>query len=197
MKWQPFSKQTKLYKSITECIYMSLKLCTLCELCFQQPTCLSLTEKEYRTAIGYHALLIPNNSFVSYNAFLDKKFRLDRRHATLNRSSSHVESMSLSRKLSRSVTYSHQSDQSGDSSTETITKHRRRVVFLILACSNVVNNMCLALIAPIFPPVVSIVFISTLSFPQWEKPLPFKLFMAYSRCTGIAPGPTHGIIVAQ
>ena len=75
---------------------------------------------------------------------------------TLNRSSSHVESMSLSRKLSRSVTYSHQSDQSADSSTETISKHRRRVVFLILACSNVVNNMCLALIAPIFPPVVSI-----------------------------------------
>ena len=184
MKWQPFPKQTKLCKSITEYIYMSLKLCTLCELCFQQPTRLSLTEKEYRTAIGYHALLIPNYSFVSNNAFLDKKF-------------SHVVSMSLSRKLSRAVTYSHQSDQSGNSSTETISKHRRRVVFLILACSNVVNNMCLALIAPIFPPVVSIVFISTLSFQQWEKPLPFKLFMAYSRYTGIAPGPTHGIIVAQ
>ena len=77
---------------------------------------------------------------------------------SLSRTTSGVDSMSISRTFSHSVTFSQKSERSDDIDGEQIGKHRRKVVFLMLACSNVINNMCLALISPIFPQVVSILF---------------------------------------
>ena len=57
---------------------------------------------------------------------------------------------------SSSRKYSHAVGPSGGIYREAISNERKKIVFVVLACANIVSNMCLALIAPIFPQVVSI-----------------------------------------
>ena len=66
-----------------------------------------------------------------------------------------VDSLSSSRKYSHTVGHSVPPYHSGGIYREPISNKRKRIVFVILACANIVTNMCLALIAPIFPQVVS------------------------------------------
>ena len=83
---------------------------------------------------------------------------------SLNRTTSLSGLDSMSHTFSHTVSYSEKFQHSQDIDNKSIGKHRRRVVFLLLASSNVVNNMCLALMAPIFPQIVSKILIFSLSY---------------------------------